>query len=153
MKKALPSKRSIYKKWGITAATLDLWIAQGINIHDDTAMARKVSEKQPSSPTEQGTAHQQAKLRKLLGEARLAEMKADQQEGKLIALDEVCIILTKIGHSLKAQLGKLRADLPPTLYGMSHAQMARAIADATDRTLQNICDELDKVKTETPRPE
>jgi hypothetical protein len=36
---------------------------------------------------------------------------------------------------------------------MSHAQMARAIADATDRTLQNICDELDKVKTETPRPE
>jgi hypothetical protein len=83
----------------------------------------------------------------------LAEIKAAQAEAKLISITDVCEILTRIGHSLKAQLGKLRAELPPTLFGLNQQQMSRAIAEATDRTLQNICDQLDALKTEPPRPE
>lgn len=153
MKKALPSKRAIYKKWGITAATLDLWIAQGIDIFDDAVMAQKVAEKQPSSPTEAGTETQRVKLRKLLAEARTAEMKADQQEGKLISLDELCQCLTKIGCALKANLGKMRAELPVMLYGCNQAEMTRRIGEATDRVLTDICDELEQIKNDPPRPE
>jgi hypothetical protein len=153
MKKALPTKRSIYKKWNITAATLDLWIAQGIDIYDDKVMALKVADKQPSSPTASGSALHDAKLKKLLAEARTAEMKADQQEGKLISLDEICEMMTKLGATLKAQLSKFRAELPPQLYGLSEAEMTKRIGVAVDRTLQGIYDELGEIKDNPPRPE
>jgi hypothetical protein len=153
MKNSPTSKRTIYKKWKVTAATLDLWIAQGIDIYDDKVMAQKVAEKQPSSPTESGTETHRVKLRKLLAEARTAEMKADQQEGKLISLDDICNMMTKLGATLKAQLNKFKADLPPVLYGLSHAEMTKRIGDQVDRTLQGICDELEAIKTDPPRPE
>lgn len=153
MRKPSPSKRAVYKKWGITAATLDLWIAQGIDIFDDAAMAQKVAEKQPSSPTEAGSDMQRAKLRKLLAEAQLAEMKAAQVDGKLIGLDDLTVCLTKIGATLKAQLSKLRADLPPMIYGLSQGAMTNRIADAVDKTLQGIVDELEEIKNNPPRPE
>jgi hypothetical protein len=153
MKKALPTKRSIYKKWNITPATLDLWIAQGVDIHDDGAMACKVADKQPSSPPASGSALHEAKLRKLTAEARTAEMRADEQDGKLISIEELTICLTKIGSVLKAQMSKLRGELPPMLYGLTEAEISRRIGEATDRTLNDICDELQEIKTEPPRPE
>jgi hypothetical protein len=153
MKKALPTKRSIYKKWNVTAATLDLWIAQGVDVHNDEAMAQKVADKQPSSPTASGSALHEAKLRKLTAEARTAEMRADQQDGKLISLEELAQCLTKIGSVLKAQLSKLRGELPPQLLGMSEGEISKRIGVAVDRCLQDICDELETIKTDPPKPE
>jgi transposase-like protein len=150
MKKSLSA---LAKQYGTTTPSLRAWVAEGVDIHDPKALAARIARKQPCAPTAAGSATQAAKLRKLTAEAQLAEIRAAQAEGKLIALDDVCTILLKIGHSLKAQLGKLRAELPPTLYGMNQHQMSRAIAEATDRTLQAICDQLDRVKTEPPRPE
>ena len=151
--KKLESLSAISRRTGVTLATLRVWRESGVDLHDPQALAAKIANKQPSAPTESGTATQQAKLRKLLGEARLAEMKADQQEGKLIALDDICHCLTKIGATLKAQLSKLRAELPPMLYGLSQAEMTKRIGETTDRVLTDICADLESVRTDPPKPE
>lgn len=147
------SLSAISRRTGVTQATLRAWRAAGVDLHHPGQLAEKIASRQPSKPTEAGSATQAAKLRKLTAEAQLAEIRAAQAEAKLISITDVCEILTKIGHSLKAQLSKLRAELPPTLYGMTQQQMSRAIAEATDRTLQNIYDQLDALKNEPPRPE
>lgn len=147
------SLSALAKQHGTTTPSLRAWQAEGVDIYNPEALAARIASRQPSKPTETGTAHQQAKLRKLVAEASLAEIRAAQAEAKLISITDVCEILTRIGHSLKAQLTKLRAELPPTLFGMNQQQMSRAIAEATDRTLQSICDQLDRVKNDPPRPE
>ncbi len=143
---------AISRRTGVTPATLRAWRAAGVDLHNPAQLGEKIANRQPSKPTESGSATQAAKLRKLLAEAQLAEIRAATADAKLISIDEVCTCLTKIGHTLKAQLGKLRAELPPSIYGLSQAEMSKAITAHVDRTLQAICDELDRVKTEPPRP-
>jgi hypothetical protein len=143
------SRRSIAKRHGITAITLDAWELEGIDIRNDSQLAARATMKHGNNtPTMQA-----AKLRKLLAEARSAELKAMLTEGKMISLEDVCQCLTKIGCTLRAQLSKLRADLPPVIYGMNQGDTSKAIAAAVERILQSICDELEEVKTEPPRPD
>jgi hypothetical protein len=144
------SRASICRRYKITAATLAGWELEGIDIFSDQQMQERNSRKHGGTNSAEMTA---AKLRKLRAEARTAEMRADQQDGKLISLEELTICLTKIGSVLKAQLSKLRGELPPMLYGMSEAEISRRIGEATDRTLNDICDELQEIKAEPPRPE
>ena len=151
--KKLESLSAISRRTGVTLATLRVWRESGVDLHDPAQLAAKIANKQPSAPTESGTDMQRAKLRKLTAEARTAEMKADQQAGKLIALDDICQCLTKIGCALKANLGKMRAELPVMLYGLSQGEMTTRIADAVDKTLQGVCDELEQIKIDPPRPE
>ena len=134
-------------------ATLRAWRESGVDLHDPEQLAAKLANRQPSKPTQSGSALHDAKLKKLLAEARTAELRADLAEGKAINLDDLCIVLTKLGATLKAQLSKLRAELPPMLYGLSQGEMTNRIADAVDRTLQGIVDELEQIKIDPPRPE
>ncbi len=147
------SLSAIAKEYGTTTPSLRAWKAEGVDIYNPAALAARIAARQPSAPTESGSDMQRAKLRKLLAEAQLAEMRADQQSGKLIALDDICQCLTKIGCALKANLGKMRAELPVMLYGRNQAEMAKCIADAVDKTLQGIVDELEQIKIDPPRGE
>jgi hypothetical protein len=145
---------AIAKAHGITRNTLTAWQEEGVDIYNDQAMSDRVVVKRlGGGKVEGGTEMQKERLRKLRAEARTAEMRADQQEGKLISLDEICNMMTSLGATLKAQMNKFRADLPPMLYGRNHAEMTTVIAAAVDRTLQGICDELEAIKTDPPRPE
>jgi transposase-like protein len=147
------SLSAIARRTGVTPATLRAWRKSGVDLHNAVELAAKIANKQPSAPTESGTDMQRAKLRKLLAEAQLAEMKAAQVDGKLIGLEDLTTCLTKIGSVLKAQLGKMRAEMPVMLYGLSQAEMTRAIGEATDRVLTDICDQLEQIKIDPPRGE
>ncbi len=143
----------ISRKTGVTRATLTKWRdVEGLDIQNLEAVRERALFKHPAR-SEGGDDLRAARVRKMLAEAHLAEMKADQQEGKLISLDELTQVLTRIGFALKANITKLRAELPPTIYGMSQGEMTRAIADATDRILTDICADLESVRTDPPKPE
>jgi hypothetical protein len=143
----------ISRKTGVTRATLTKWRdVEGLDIQNLEAVRERALFKHPAR-SEGGDDLRAARVRKLLAEAQLAEMKADQQEGKLIALDDICHCLTKIGATLKAQLSKLRAELPPMLYGLSQAEMTKRIGETTDRVLTDICADLESVRTDPPKPE
>jgi hypothetical protein len=132
---------AIAKEHGITRNTLAAWQAEGVNIHDPKAMRERAAVKHSGGgKVDGGTEMQQARLRKLRAEARSAEMKAQEMEGKVIALDEVEAAFTRLGAVVKAQLLKLQSDLPPVLVGMGEGEMQRRIAAHVEAVLQSLHD-------------
>jgi hypothetical protein len=131
MKPVRKTNKAICKKYGITDNTLQAWIAEGIDVQDDAAMAERTARKHGTA----GTEMYQARLKKLQAEAISAQLKADDMAGRLIALDEVEQAFTKIGTVTKSLLVRLQADLPPMLEGQSPARMSKIIGEAVEAVL------------------
>jgi hypothetical protein len=145
MKNKPKSKRSIYQKWGITAGTLDAWIAAGVDVYNDDQMAQKVSDRQPNKLTDGGTDLHQAKLRKLNADAHRAELQAAQIQKKLISMEEVESAFTSMGARLRAHLLRAENDLSPILEGLTASQIAPKIRSYIERALVEIHDPTSSV--------
>jgi pyrimidine deaminase RibD-like protein len=131
------SRAAICRKWKITAATLAAWELEGIDIHDDEQMSERNARKHGGS---NGAEMAAARLRKLKAEARTAEMKAAEMEGRLIGIDEVEAAFTKLGSITKSLMIRLQADLPPMLEGQTPSRMQAIIAQAVESVLRSMSD-------------
>jgi hypothetical protein len=136
MKTVRKTNKAICKKYGITDNTLQAWIGEGIDIHDDAAMAERVARKHGAA----GTEMYQARLKKLQAEAISAQLKADELAGKLIAIDEVEACFVRIGNVTKSLLIRMQADLPPALEGQTPSRMQAIIAQAVASILTQMSD-------------
>lgn len=136
MRKVRKSRAAICREHGITAPTLAQWENEGINIHDPLAMSERAARKHGGGTGEMHA----ARLRKLKAEARTAEMKAAEMEGRLIDIAECEAAMTKISSITKALLLRFQADLPPLLYGMSAGEMQSKIADSVNAVLRQMSD-------------
>jgi len=136
MKPVRKTNKAICKKYGITDNTLQAWIAEGIDVQDDAAMAERTARKHGTA----GTEMYQARLKKLQAEAISAQLKADDMAGRLIALDEVEQAFTKIGSIIRAGIMRMQADLPPALEGQSASRMAKIISEAVENVLRSMSD-------------
>jgi phage terminase Nu1 subunit (DNA packaging protein) len=131
-----PTKAAICRHYRITAATLTAWQAEGIDVHDEQAMAERNARKHKTS----GEELFDARLKKLQAEARSATLKADELAGQLISLADCEQAITKIGSITKSLLQRLRADLPPALEGQSPSRMADIISQAVEVILTQLSD-------------
>jgi hypothetical protein len=130
------SRRSIAKRHGITAITLDAWELEGLDIKNDGQLAARAAMKHGNNtPTMQA-----AKLRKTLAEARKAEAAADLIEGNSIDLKEMKEAFTTMGARLRAHLLRAEHDLSPTLEGLTASQIAPKIRSYIERALTEIHD-------------
>jgi hypothetical protein len=136
MKAPRKTNKFICQTYGITDNTLQAWIAEGIDIYDDAAMAERAARKHGTA----GTEMYQARLKKLQAEAISAQLKADELAGKLIALDEVEACFVRIGTVTKSLLIRLQADLPPMLEGQTPSRMQAIIAEAVNSILMQMSD-------------
>lgn len=136
MTEAKPTRASICRRYKITAPTLAAWEAEGIDIHDDAAMAQRAARKHKSS----GEELFQARLTKLQAEARSATLKADEMAGQLIDLAEARAAMTRIGAVTKALLLRMQADLPPALEGQTASRMSAIIGQAVELILTQLSD-------------
>jgi len=136
MTKAKPSKAEICRRYKITAGTLTAWQAEGIDIHDEQAMAERNSRKHKSS----GEELFDARLKKLKAEAVSATLKAAQLEGTLIDLAEAKTAIARIGAITKSLMLRMQADLPPALEGQSPSRMAKIIGQAVEAILTQLSD-------------
>ena len=101
------SRRSIAKRHGITAITLDAWETEGLDIRNDPQLAARAAIKHGNNtPTMQA-----AKLRKVLADARKAEAAAAMAEGNSIDLTEMKSAFTSMGAKLRAHLLRAEHDL------------------------------------------
>jgi hypothetical protein len=125
------SRAAVCRAYGITNATLLSWEAEGIDPHDTAAMSERAARKHGGGGSEMHA----ARLRKLKAEAKSAELKAGELEGKLIALDEVEACFVKIGTVTKSLMIRMQADLPPMLEGQSPARMSKIIGEAVEAVL------------------
>jgi len=130
------SRRSIAKRHGITAITLDAWELEGLDIKNDGQLAARSAMKHGNNtPTMQA-----AKLRKLLADARKAEAAAAMAEGSSIDLVEVKEGFSRMGVALRAHLLRAEHDLPPMLEGLTVSKMAIRIRQYIERVLTEIHD-------------
>ena len=136
MKPVRKTNKDICKKYGITDNTLQAWIAEGIDVHNDAAMAERTARKHGTA----GTEMYQARLRQLKAQAATAEMKAAEMEGRLIDIADCENAMTRIANITKGLLQRLRADLPPALEGQSASRMSQIIGEATDAILTQMSD-------------
>lgn len=136
MTKAKLSKAAICRRYKITAGTLTAWQAEGIDVHDEQAMAERNARKHKTS----GEELFDARLKKLQAEARSATLKADEMAGQLISLADCEQAMTRIGSITKSLLQRLRADLPPALEGQTPSRMADIIGQAVETILIQLSD-------------
>lgn len=130
------SRAAICREYGITNPTLLQWESEGINPYDPTAMSERAARKHAGGGSEMHA----ARLRKLKAEAKSAELKAGELEGRLIALDEVEACFVRIGTVTKSLLIRLQADLPPMLEGQTPSRMQTIIAEAVNSILMQMSD-------------
>lgn len=130
------SRAAICREFGITNPTLLQWENEGINPHDHAAMSERAARKHGGGGAEMHA----ARLRKLKAEAKSAELKAGELEGRLIALDEVEQAFTKIGSITKGLMMRMQADLPPMLEGQTASRMAVIIGEAVNAILTQMSD-------------
>ena len=130
------SRRSIAKRHGITAITLDAWEAEGLDIRNDAQLAARAAMKHGNNtPTMQA-----AKLRKLLADARKAEAAAAMAEGSSISLEEVKDAFSRMGVAVRARLLRSEYDLPPMLEGLTASKMVIRIREYIEQILTEIHD-------------
>lgn len=77
---------------------------------------------------------------KLEVDIEIAQIKKSQLDGRLMDMDEVTEMMTKMGATLKAALNKSQADLPPMLYGRTQHEMQIAIRTYMDKLLATLSD-------------
>jgi hypothetical protein len=135
------SRRSIAKRHGITAITLDAWELEGIDPRNDAQLAARAAMKHGNNtPTMQA-----AKLRKLLADARKAEAAAAMAEGTSISLEEVKDAFSRMGLAVRARLLRSEYDLPPMLEGLTASKMVIRIREYIEQVLTEIHDPTSSV--------
>ena len=135
------SRRSIAKRHGITAITLDAWETEGLDIRNDPQLAARAAMKHGNNtPT-----MQVAKLRKVLADARKAEAAAAMAEGNSIDLTEMKSAFTSMGAKLRAHLLRAEHDLSPILEGLPASKIAIKIREYIERALTEIHDPTSSV--------
>ncbi len=136
MRTVRKSRAAICREYGITAPTLAQWEVEGVNIHDPTAMSERAARKHGGGGSEMHA----ARLRKLKAEARSAELKAQEMEGRLIDIAECEACFVRVGTVTKSLLIRLQADLPPMLEGQTPSRMQAIIAEAVNSILMQMSD-------------
>ena len=82
--------------------------------------------------------YSEARRRRAIADADLAELKSDQQRGKLIDLATVEQAFAEIGYVLRARLLALPSNLVPELEGLSASQMHKTLQKHVHQLLHDI---------------
>lgn len=82
---------------------------------------------------------------KLEVEVAIKKIELQQAEGSVVDLNDAKDAFTKIGSVVRAILLRLRADMPPTLEGLSVAAMAKKFDEFTVKVLQEISDSQNEI--------
>jgi hypothetical protein len=141
------SINSISKRTGAARQTLRKWRdAEGLDLHDEKALQARIATRQPAGPPQDqgddgnGETQASARRRREIALADLAEAKAKQIRGELVDVAVVRDVAAKIGSVTKAALGRLSAELPAAVEGMTASQSSKVIRDATDAILRDLSD-------------
>jgi len=142
---ASPNLSAIARHHGISRNTLQGWRDQGLDLTDEKAVAERVTTmRRPNAPDTASLSpagsesYAEAKRRRAVADATVAELKAGQQAGKLIDLAEVEQAFAEIGFVLRARLLALPSNLVAELEGLTGAQIHLALKKHVYQLLHDL---------------
>lgn len=146
------SQEQLSDLYGVTSRTLRRYKSEGVDIYDPEAVRawqKNLPECNANDYQVDGEDADTLKLRKLTAEtlkkereAELLKLELEEQEGKLIPVDEVSELNLQIASKVKAQLKAMILSLPPKLEGLSVKQMSKIIQEEIYQSLEYLYGEL-----------
>ena len=140
-----PTLSAIARHHNISRNTLQRWRDQGLDLADDKAVNDRVATmRRPdatdtASPPPAGSeSYAEAKRRKAVADATVAELKAGQAAGRLIDLAEVELAFAEIGFVLRARLLALPSNLVSELEGLTASQIHSTIKKNVHQLLHDL---------------
>ena len=140
-----PTLSAIARHHSISRNTLQRWRDQGLDLTDEKAVAERVSTmRKPSSaetaspPPDGSESYAEAKRRRAVADATVAELKAGQAAGRLIDLAEVEQAFAEIGFILRARVLALPANLVSELEGLTASQIHSTLKKHVHQLLHDL---------------
>lgn len=137
-----PNLSAVARRHGISRNTLQRWRDTGLDIADEKAVADRVAiMRQPSaatSPASGSESYAEAKRRRAVADATVAELKAGQAAGRLIDLATVEQAFAEIGFILRARLLALPSNLVSELEGLTASQIHLTLKKHVHQLLHDL---------------
>lgn len=151
-----PNLSALARRHGISRNTLGRWRDTGLEITDEKAVADRVAiMRQPSAATSPASAgsetYAEAKRRRAVADATVAELKAGQAAGRLIDLATVEQAFAEIGFVLRARLLALPSNLVSELEGLTASQIHSTLKKHVHQLLHDLHENspIEKLTTST----
>jgi len=142
---ASPNISAIARHHSISRNTLQRWRDFGLDLRDEKAVAARVATmRRPdatdtASPPPAGSeSYAEAKRRRAVADATVAELKAGQQAGKLIEVAEVEQAFAEIGFVLRARLLAMPSNLVSELEGLTASQIHSTLKKHIHQLLHDL---------------
>jgi phage terminase Nu1 subunit (DNA packaging protein) len=161
--KAPHSLSELARRFKVQRRTLARWAAEGIDLSDLEAVARRAAAKRAggkaaaasisaaAGQTGGAETYAQAQTRKMRAQADKEELLARRLRGEFVERATVEDWMARIGAAGNAALHRLQADLPPMLVGMNETEMQRVIRAKIDEVVATIRDATNEVWTDPIR--
>lgn len=130
----------------VTRESLRQWRDLGLDLADDKAVAervaimRRVGDQSTKAPADGGESLAEAKRRRAIADANLAEMRAQREAGTLIDLETVEESFSRVGGIVRSKLLSWQGTLPNQLEGLSAVGIHRVLAEEVRAILEAIHD-------------
>jgi transposase len=118
-----PNITATAKRLGVHRSTLQAWSKEGVNITDETALQDRLAAAR-KSPDETLA---EAKRRRAVADADRAEITAQREAGKVIALDIVETAFAQVGAEFRSRLLAMRGSLVNELEGQTAENIYRIL--------------------------
>ena len=137
--KASHSQAELSKIVGVSVKSLRQWRNdEGLNLSDLQAVKDRAARVGNSMPESSGESYAEAKRRRAVADATVAELRAGQQAGKLIDLAEVEQAFAEIGFVLRARLLALPSNLVSELEGLTASQIHSTLKKNVHQLLHDL---------------
>lgn len=139
-----PNLSAIARHHSISRNTLQRWRDQGLDLTDEKAVNDRVATmRRPdatgtASPPAGSESYAEAKRRRAVADATVAELKAGQAAGRLIDLAEVEQAFAEIGFVLRARLLALPSNLVSELEGLTASQIHLTLKKHVHQLLHDL---------------
>jgi hypothetical protein len=138
--------KPIADKHKISVRTLQKYVAEGIDAHDDDAMAKRVLRGRHKTGGADAVPDYEVSRSKWKAEqARKLKLEADKMAGLQVMKSVVKADMYRIGVMMRDALTRLEVELPPLLDGQETGAMARVIRDKTRELLEELQAEFAKL--------
>jgi phage terminase Nu1 subunit (DNA packaging protein) len=140
-----PNLSAIARHHSISRNTVQRWRDQGLDLTDEKAVADRVATmRRPDAtdtappPPAGSESFAEAKRRRAVADATVAELKAGQAAGRLIDLAEVEQAFAEIGFVLRARLLAMPSNLVSELEGLTASQIHSVLKKHIHQLLHNL---------------
>jgi hypothetical protein len=147
---APPNISAISRQYGVSRETVRKIRDHGINLADDAAVTNAIAVSKaklaaPAAPATDGESYSEARRRRAVADANLAELRAQREAKSLVDAAAVQEFFHSVIIEFRSRLLAMRGDLIHQLHGLSEPGIYKVLD-------KSFCELLESIATRRPIP-